>query len=316
MARKIQLLCLLALGLFSLGKIEGGEFYGAVEALYWKPAHTPILAGRQIGPDGGGIRPRKNLLIYGEFDWGVRVQGGYAFCCNFVDLSYLYYDSSTNSNFSAAPGSVIRFPSGAATDNLTNLKSKLDWRYQNVDFRFGRCLLEGCCWELFSYLNGRWVEVKLHNLDTGYRSGSAVADTFLQKSKFQGGGLGLGICSIYTLFDSLKIKGSFGAMGIYGEQNHSISRFFETDIPNSTLILKENPRNYLLPAIEFRLGAAYPFCLGCFHFAVEAGYELDYYFNITKHNVAIDRNAEDDVVHLNYYDAGFGGPYFRLSATF
>lgn len=304
-------------GLFLCDKVKGEEFYGSIEALYWQPTHSPIVAGRQIGPDGGGLRPRENLLIDGSYDWGFRVQGGYDACSFFVDLSYLHYNSSTKESFQAAPGSVIRMPSGSTTDNLRSLQSELDFKYQNVNLCYGYYFIRDCCWEVYTYCNARWLKLNFSNFDVGARfTIGSRPETFLQKSNFHGGGLGVGVGAAYSFWKKLALHFSCGSMIILGDHNHDVIRFFESDIANALLTVDEKPRVFALPEIEFRLAISYPFCLSRLHFLAEIGYELDYYFNIIRHNIGIDRDGADDVVQLSYFGAGFGGPFVRLSVGF
>ncbi|MCH9625120.1 MAG: hypothetical protein S4CHLAM123_02890 [Chlamydiales bacterium] len=290
-----------------------GQFYGAFDTLYWQPSHVPVVAGRQIGPDGGGLRPRENLLINGEYDWGVRGQIGYERCEFFVDLAYLYFNTETTSHFTAAPGSVIRMPASA---DLQSLQSDLDWRYQNIDLRCGHSIFRTRCTHLYGYGNARWVDILFANLDTGVRTTPAAQpDTYSQKTTFNGGGLGVGIGAQYHVLCGLGLRGQLGLMSIIGTLDPKIE-LFEADTGNSSLRVDEDPRSCIIPALEFRFGLEYAFCLCLFKLSTEIGYELDTYFDTIRHNIGIDRDGVDDVVQLTYYNAGFGGPYFRLSARY
>jgi len=292
------------------------DYYGDIEALYWKPSHAPIIAGRQIGPSGGGLRFRENFIIKGDHDWGVRARFGYAGCGFFLDASYLYYDESNTSSFTAAPGSVIRMPSGAGSDNLQFLSSKLSWRYQNVDVRYGHHFLRDCRSTFYAYGNARWVKVEFSNLDTGIRTTPLVnPDTYLQKTDFNGGGLGVGVGGRYALCWGFGLGGSLGAMAVIGDLDPTIA-LFEADIGNSFLTVEENAATCVLPALELRFGLDWSKQCRCLKLGAEVGYELDTYFDLTRHNIGIDRDGADDVPQLTYFGTGFGGPYFRVSARY
>lgn len=297
--------------------LEGGEWYGAVEGLYWEPLHLPVIAGRQIGPDDGVTRPRENLLITGSYDWGIQAQVGYDFCPGFVDLSYLYFHSSSMAHYTAAPGSVIRMPSGAPSDNLEFLRSKISWEYTKVDVRAGYYLARAACWSLYGYGKGEWVKINFRNLDTGIRfTPNSVPDSFLQESDFEAGGVGFGLGTRYQLWHNFGVQGSCGFLVLFGDLNHNLVRFFEPDVADSELSLEEASDTYALPAIEFCLSIRYLFSCSCIQIIPEIGYQCDYYFSAVRHNIGIDRDAADDVPILGYFNGGFGGPYIRLALTY
>ncbi|MCH9628188.1 MAG: hypothetical protein S4CHLAM2_18430 [Chlamydiales bacterium] len=295
-----------------------GEFYGDLEALYWKPVIPSVIVGRRIGPNGGDVRARENLLISGGDDGGGRARVGYTTCAYFADLAYLYYCSGNRASFSANPPSTrIRMPAGTGADDLSSLSSQLNFRYQNVDGRLGRCFIDGPSYTFYLYGNARWVDVCFSNRSRGVRFDAPVGsiDTYTQKTHFQGGGVGAGFGGWYELICGLRFNGSLGIGAVIGNLDPTVEILASTG--NLSVATDQKPSTYTLPAVDFRLGVDYQWCLYGLFMKFGVGYELDYYFDIIRHNIGgTDRDGADDVPHLNFYSAGFGGPYLKLGVSY
>ncbi len=308
------LLIFLVLGI----EVNCGEFYSDLDVLYWKPVIPSVLAGRRIGPNGGGVRPRENLLISGSNGWGVRPRIGYKTGTYFADLAYLYYCSGNSESFSANPPStVIRMPAGTDADDLSFLRSRLNFRYQNLDGRLGHYLINRKSHALYVYANGRWVDILFSNRDRGIRSDAPVGavDTYTQQTRFQGGGVGAGFGGEYQLFSQFRLNGLLGVLAVTGNIDPKAEMLASTG--DFSIKTDQNPNAYILPAVEFRLGIDYQLCLYGLLVNAGVGYELDYYFNVIRHNIGgTDRDATDDAPHLKFYGAGFGGPYLRLGVSY
>ncbi|MCH9628187.1 MAG: hypothetical protein S4CHLAM2_18420 [Chlamydiales bacterium] len=306
--------------LFGLALTKEGlshEFYGELEALYWKPTHAPIIVGRRLTNFGTGFRPRENLLVTSAADWGVRGRMGYKRDRGFVDLAYLYYGSSNQAHFNATPPSTIRMVSGSNSDDIASLSAELNWRYQNVDARIGYDLIAYSEGQLYLYGNVRWVEVVFHNQDVGVRSDPPVGalDIYTQRTCFDGTGLGLGLGGWYPFFWRLRVGGSLGVMSLIGCLDPEIT-LFEADTGNELVRVRERHKTYVIPAFEVRFGVDCHFSLCGLRIGAEIGYELDYYQDVIRHNIGIDRDGADDVPQIDYYGAGFGGPYIRFGVNY
>ncbi len=317
MKNRILVLSFLFLNLAVTRQSFSHEFYGEIEALYWKPTHAPIIVGRELTNLGSGFRPRENLLVTSAADWGVRTRIGYKRCRCFADLAYLYYDSGNRAHFNATAPATIRMVSGSNSDDISSLSAELNWRYQNVDVRLGYDLIQHVGRTLYLYGNARWVNINFFNQDVGVRSDPPVGtlDTYTQQTDFDGVGLGAGIGGWFPLFNKVRIGGSLGLMSLIGCLDPKIT-LFEADTGNALVSVSEKHKTYVIPAFEVRLGMDYQFYLCGIRVSTEIGYELDYYCDVIRHNVGIDRDGSDDVPHIDYYSAGFGGPYIRLGVNY
>ncbi len=304
--------------LFSFFQLEGAcTFKSSLEALYWSPVQDPVPVGRRtvVSPNDPG--PREDLLQTAGSQWGVQALVGYQWNRQGLDLTYAYFCSVKTVGYEPNGFPVMVIPGsdtdGGLNDDVQFIHAKTSSLYQKVDLRYASFL--GSCQELYYvYCNARWIEVDLKNLDRGKRvDPGPFTDYFHQTSSFQGAGLGFGLGAHFPWRCGLGMGGRAGFMGIMGRQKIFYDFLSQR---SGNLQLDEKPTTLFSPAFDFRLALDYRFCLGCLMVQAEVGYQLDYYIDVTRHNLWVGQSIEDDVVQLANFNMGFGGPFLSLSAYF
>lgn len=289
------------------------HFHGAIDTLFWKPIQTPIAVGRRtvlIAEDSG---PREDLLLKPDSQWGVQAELGYLCNNQALDFNYTYFCSCNKEDYDLDGFPTLRIPGGETADNLQFISASTTVLYQKGDLRYAQ-FLDSCCSQFYIYTNVRWTEIKLENLDLGKREQPGpFTDSYDQASRFSAGGLGFGLGGSYELGQGLSVVARGGLMGLIG--NLKMLQTVYISESEEALILKPQSYTIMTPALDFRLGIGHflPACLCTLE--AEIGYQMDYYFDVTRHNMWVGA-AEDDTVQLNAFNQGFGGFYFRLAAYF
>ncbi|MCH9628186.1 MAG: hypothetical protein S4CHLAM2_18410 [Chlamydiales bacterium] len=304
--------------LLSFLPLEGAcTFKSSLESLYWSPVQTSIPVGRRTVASPNDPGPREDLLQTAGSQWGVQALAGCQWQKKALDLTYTYFCSAKTIGYQPNGFPVMVIPGsdtdGGVNDDVQFIRARTGMLYQKVDLRYAHFL--GSCQEpYYVYCNARWIEVDLTNLDRGKRvDPGPFTDYFHQTSSFQGAGLGFGLGARFPWKYGLGIGGRGGFMGLIGKQKIFYDFLSQR---SGNLQLDENPVTLFSPAFDFRLALDYSFCLGCLLVQAEAGYQLDYYIDVTCHNLWVGQAIEDDVVQLANFNAGFGGPFLSFSAYF
>ncbi len=303
------------------------EIYLDIDALYWKTMHCPIfVARRSIGNQAslGSPRPRDDLYHMGEFDGGVRARLGYQQCNTFTDLSYLYFYSKDDESEDMDDFNRMRMAFLPGVNNqsrVLNVASKAEFRYQNVDGRFGRFFCFSDCFNAFFYGNARWVKIDFkQSLEGTSEDIPSSPNSAKQDSHFNGAGLGLGTGARYRICGNFGLTATTGVMAIIGESN--LKNFASTWDENSGLhdsfLDNQETWCHILPAFDFRVGLEYACCWHCFDMRVEVGYELNYYNNILRYasENSFPSPGSAEIPVFSCQDIGFGGPYLNIQFTF
>ncbi|MCC5832637.1 MAG: hypothetical protein JJU12_06300 [Chlamydiales bacterium] len=324
-----------------------GNFYGTVEGLYWRVNHDPIgIARRANGNVNEPVYLIDDTYHYGRYSGGVRARAGYEACAFFADIAYLYFSdtdkkSQNRDRFSfmtlAGETPFNNDPTFGDEDavvigpqiNYDSVNSRARFRYQNVDLRFGYTFCPICCFEPFVYVDARWVKVDYRRTLYGEGFDGSTGESLLlnssTRSRFSGGGLGLGLGGRYTLFGKFGIASSFNFIALIGETLFNYSASQPVLFENQGIIQDFNPNferskkwDHVFPGVEFRIGVDYAFCLCNFDFVVEVGYELDWYSNLLFYPSKNEPFAVGSagIPTFTSQDIGFSGPFFRLTAAF
>jgi len=304
-----------------------GQFYVDIEALYWNTNHHPIFANRRQNQlssgsaDTSGRRSEKYILP--DYDWGVRGRIGYDTPCYFADISYLYYCSDDSQNQDRGDFDQM-FAPGLGGQNANNenpffVNTKAKFKYQNVDFRYGHYFCVSDCFKPFVYFNARWVRVDFDLDGHGILSGTTDGVyEYSQDSKFNGGGLGFGVGTHYSLWCNFGIGSHLGTMALIGETKNKFS-VYNDGLSSDQKLIDTGTQSWchVIPGLEFRIGLDYAFCWCSFNGEIEVGYEINQYFNILRYaSINVMTGTNGRIPPIQEQDIGFAGPFFRLGLHF
>ena len=239
-----------------------------------------------------------------QLDWGFRVFGAYLSRCSFIGVSYQWYESKVADSLTGTQ-LVSR-----QNDTVNRVKANLRLEYQNVDVRWGKFLHRTCGCAFYLYGNARWVDLKYRRTVQGATTAGFVR-TFTQRSKLQGGAVGVGAGADFDLWCDIGIFGDLNLLGVIAERS---TRDTQTLIASAgatpaTVQFRYGSDTCINPELDFRLGLNYTYTCGCWTFVGEVGYELDYFweafafsnFNAQTGPFSTFRTCED---------VGFSGLFF------
>jgi Legionella pneumophila major outer membrane protein precursor len=310
---------LFAMAVFGSCTARFCDFYGGVEALYWKPAHCPIPYVRAENTDGS-LDPHAAPSITGDYDWGFRVHVGGTRECRFTDVAYHWLE--TNDTAGAEKGSFTNFrlPGRSDGSDVLAARAKLHSRYQGIDWRVGYSMAL-CGAELRFYGDIRWTDLDLFMRTAGPEGdvpGNPIA--FLElHSRYSAGGIGAGIEGVFPLWCDLSFGTRVTVTGLVGDASlkrfvaHSNDGEIESDfyIPTS--------RTTVNPLLDVRFELSYDRCVCGRMWKAKLGYEIDYILNplvywTTTEDDQPGSGGEFPITGCN--DFGYAGIYFGISASF
>ncbi len=244
--------------------------------------------------------------LHCPLDWGFRVFGTYLSKCSFTGLSYQWFQST-------AADSVTGVQLVSRQGNQVNrTQAKIRLEYQNVDFRMGKFLHRACGCAFYVFGNVRWVDLEYKravrdHLTTTGMSGDIEINS--QKSKLQGGALGIGTGADFDLWCDVGIFGEANILGVIAErsttdmQTQTLTTGITTNIPS-----RYGSNTCINPELDFRLGLNYTYTCGCWTVVGEIGYELDYFWNAFAVN-NVDSTGPTSLFR-KCEDVGFSGLFF------
>ncbi|MCH9627441.1 MAG: hypothetical protein S4CHLAM2_10810 [Chlamydiales bacterium] len=300
------------------------EWYASVDALYWTVGHAPIFAAIKV--DNNDNPDRQPLYMKGTYDGGARARFGFRESNKFADISYLNFYAPESKFFVRGDAFNFMIPSGgrAGTNSAVNfLDVTVQFRYQNVDLRYG-VPLPACCHVLpFAYAHVRWVRVDYTYDAQGELSSSFFGGSVFrmkQHSGFQGGGLGLGLGGTYPFWKNFNLRSNLGLLALIGSTYFDyLSRDDGVFGSFPTIFTKRETWNHVIPGLDFQISLNYNFCLcRCFAIALELGYELDWYADILNYSSInlIPQGGNGRVMPFSTQSLSLGGPFFRLTVGY
>lgn len=309
-----------ALSLLAAASVNAscGKFCGGVEGLYWKPIHSPIpfatAADLTVDPTVKPTEQRAHLFD-GVSDWGVRAHIGYECGCLFTDLSYLYFDSSGHKAAQRNGAGVFGIQGlFGLPPSVEEIKSRLNEKYQYVDWRLGATVCCGPCGSIRAYGNVRWADINWRS-----ETHAVGFDAFYkQRARFDGAGLGFGLEAQAPIFCGLGAHGRIGLMGLIGSSRLAEQRVFN---PTTTTPFFRNVKlipvsaSTIVPVSEFRVGLDYTYCCSCFTFVGFVGYELDYFHDTLGFSSSVE-SGSNGLPDVSVKSIGFGGLYFGIRVCY
>lgn len=289
--------------------VARGDFYGGIEALYWKPTHCPIPFANAERENG--ITDRKFFNIKSDYDWGARGRIGYACNCFFADIGYLWLQNCDHVKVKKNGFDSLNIQGDGS--NIDLVRSDLKFRYQHADLRFGHLLHKCENSSFYVYGNVRWMEIDFHNVTRG--SSSAAKAFFGQDACFQAGGPGVGLGGKFSICNGFAVGGRLGVMSMIGRSsvNREVSLKNDGgDIENHRLIPESS--TCIVPGTEVDLNISYSRRCRCTRLGIVLGYELDYYLDPLSFS-----STDEDTENLpmrTCQNVGFGGPYIGAWVKF
>jgi hypothetical protein len=258
-----------------------GEFGVSIEALYWRPCSCEreyLFSPELETSRASSINPKP--------EWGFRLGIDYlsADTCRLAALDWTLLRSTTTQE--AGGGGLI------AT-------AKQRVRYDRVNLRGGYYLHHSSCIDLYAFAGVRYLYVDL-------RQSEGRPNLWLsENSRFQGGGLELGLGGEYRMSCGLNLVGQAGPTASIGRRT------------NHAPVLHLPSRTICAPGLDFRIGINYTKQCRCLAFTGEVGYELNYFYGLLalpRDGAIVDRPVTGELTSCR--NIGFAGPYARVRIGF
>ena len=309
-----------------------GTFVAGVDVLYYKPTMCPWRFVRAESADGLANNFRYPSLKP-DYDWGVRVFGGYTQGCFFAQMGYQWMRSKDTvravrtsqeiGGFGFVIGELL-IPGANAGWNSATARLKLT--YQNVDLQIGQSVIRkgGCDWQVFGSIRWVYLEETRQLRGEGFESPSntnPVTGKFDSISRFNGAGLGVGTRGDFNICGNLDAFGELNLMAIIGDRHLRKRRVVEFD--GEVFNFNYNSHTCIVPGSDLRIGLRFSMYACNATLVGELGYELEYYLNALEG----DRTSFIDITTTTdgrfaggsepaCRDVGFAGPYAGLRFLF
>jgi hypothetical protein len=309
---------LLTSSLFAQSASSGGSLWDCCSgcwevggAALWQQTCVQNFIFADDQTRGVGITTKHNLIdVKPRFSWGFKIWGGWYSCdnCNFASLTWKHLWSHKDSRTYTAKATLILSNVGGTVSS--SVFGRQATAYDTAYLSLGRTLYCGCDSRFYSYGSIRYVrgEIRRYAKDN-------LGDFFKDRSKFQGGGLEVGIGGEYSLGCKLSLVGQLGGMILLGRRTHYFARGIVeggVNLVTNSITIKSITK--CVPAIDARLGINYTYdwcACGCnLRLVGEIGWEMDYYWNM----LALYPYASS--THLDPTNFGTNGPYASLVLRF
>ncbi len=293
---------------------ECGGFSIEAEGLYLQPLYCDFHYATATIDTTGEQRARS---VKGSFDWGFRVRGSLkTHACSTWTLSYTRFIGVAQSCY-VRSGLINTSPlvvAGITGVDQYVADAVVNTRYQTVDLRLTQKLSKASL-QLEAFAHVQWLDLRQREQVRSIRK--VIRENFFgqffdQTAKFNGGAIGAGLGASVHVWQGVRLRGEFGAMGAVGEQSMPNNRSLQ-DLTNA-FERRNLSRICAVPGIQAR-GAIY--CaqpLGCVDVRVEVGYELTHYWRIIRAMVPVLGSTATG--NFQCFDLGFAGPYIELNVRY
>lgn len=273
----------------------------------------------------------KNHLksVKSDYDWAYNVSLGYIFpgTANDFAVTYSNFNHSSKDSVAETDPFLITatvpfiFPADVLLDKS---EASARYNYQTLDFDFGQHFNIGCNTHV-KLIGG----VRLADLESSFKAHyegivaepELLGETFIaktdRKSKFEGAGPRLGTAVEYNLGNGFGVVGQAATSLLVGNirsnftQNEAVlddgADVFEVTVSNH-----RGKHTHVVPNLNAKLGVNYnyQFCNPTrTKMTLEAGYQVDHYFNVDDRINSFDAFATGNVQAIN---TSFSGPYIGL----
>ncbi len=306
-------------------------FYDAgIEGLYIKPSACEFdygTLGKFSDIEFTNVTTVSTEKVKPSYGWGLRVFVGWEDKCRdlFSQLDWVYIHSTARSSFDASAvvdTAFLPFIQEIEDVDLTGTGS-LRYRYNRINWRWGRYFHQ-CCWGEFYFFSGlSYVELRQKRKFASTFGVGGVRSQF-DHARFDGAALELGIGGEMALLCNFNLAGYAGILAALGSQRlHGM--YVQNQDSARRIDLNAKSITRCLPGLELRLGINYAVCCGCFEGVMEVGYELNHYFGILsnyKFDSIVLRNEQQGEGELvgqlatECRSVGFSGLYGSLKIYF
>jgi Legionella pneumophila major outer membrane protein precursor len=210
-----------------------------------------------------------------ELDWGFRVFGRMVKDCNFIGVSYQWFESRAKD--SSVGLGTVRNLSGIVANKA---EAALRLEYQNLDVRLGKYIHRVCGCDFYLFGNARWVDLRYNRHTRGVTIEGLVFNGN-EKSTLEGGAIGVGGGAEYDMWCDVGLFGDLNLLGVVAQRstNNVFAPTNNTGANNTSTKVAYASDTCINPEIDFRIGINYTYTCGCWSFVGELGYELDYFWN-------------------------------------
>ena len=263
-----------------------------------------------------------------HFHWGFRVWASWysEVPCLFANATYKHihsYRDGKSVDIAPYPVAVINHIGEVFEDPTSSLSARQRTLYDTAYLRFGHNFYCDCDSFFYAFVDGRYVGAEIQrNVNFQAIEGRNSPAFWEEKSRFDGGGLELGVGGEYGICGCLSAAGFFSTMGLIGNRSDSWERN-QTFQGIGTIVDDYKKRNFVNSIVGFNLRAGLNykdcFCLCGYPVRVvgEIGYEIDYYVNILGLRLisylatpAFADTTLPDATHANF---GTSGLYLSLA---
>ena len=288
-----------------------GDWEVGAHALYWTPVtcqYTYVVNNPPANTGQAAAGSASALKC--SADWGFRVFGRYLCDCTFLGLSYQWFDSKVADS---RTGENLVARTGIQADGRVTARQTIE--YQNVDFRWGKYLHRACGCNFYVFGNARWIDITYRRSIRQQVLNTDNINLFREKSKLEGGALGVGVGAEFDLWCDIGLFGEANVLGVIAERSTRNVGLFVPTGENRTISYPSD--TCINPELAFKLGLNYTYTCGCWTFVGEIGYELDYFWDAFAFPRTFDTSpfTGSDWV-LDCQDVGFSGLFFGAKVLF
>jgi hypothetical protein len=309
---------------------NGGVTFG-VSGLYLRPTSGGNAYAFVSEVTPGGIFKNHLKSVKPDYDWGYSVSLGYIFqgTANDVNLTYTNFNHHTKDSvadtgpFFIAATTPFIFPGDVILDKSL---ASASYNYQTLDVDFGQHFNIGCNTHV-KLIGG----VRLADLESSFKTrydgvmvdpGLLLGDAFVgnteRKSKFEGAGPRVGTAVEYSLGNGFGVVGQATTSLLVGNvrsnhlQHEVVLDGDDVNVFEVTTSEHRGKHPHVVPNLNAKLGVNYnyQFCNPTrTKLTLEAGYQVDHYFNVEDRINGFDAFATGNLQAIN---TSFNGPYVGL----
>lgn len=293
----------------------GFNTYVTLEGLYWVAKENGLIIAQEgvpaPGAQTGDVPPtsynfRGNILrIDPDWDWGFRLGVGYNLCFDEWDVKATWTSYRTNKDAKfQSDGSTYALNlwghSDVSSSSASSLiKSHFDFKYDTLDFEWGRAFGAGQCFCLRPYFGIRagWIDQTLTDFNQvalENRPGQSLSTDLKALSDFTGAGLRFGLDGRFDLLCDLSLFGIASYSLVYGSFDASFKESVNGDNPNSglpavqDLIIADAQDCFHMGTSSLQLGLGIQwnrgFCCDRYRFGLHLSWEQNLWFQLNQMN--------------------------------
>ena len=263
------------------------------------------------------IGPRKEHEL--DYHSGFRVQGMYALSDCYRDIRFAWAHLDVNDTASVS-GPFLHPTKGyhqfTVGEYSGSAISKIDFDFDRVELLFGHRFIN--CYGLEAILEAGLqyakIETKQHITYAPTRGFDHIVNT---DSRYWGVGPQIGLNLAYDVFSCFSVVGVANGALLVG---NSEMRNVIGDRTAITVDTKSDDIRRLVPSFQMRAGLNYSFCLACFTFDFEGGYEFLAYLHPLANSIGWFNNfGPNDLPGSSaeyYSNTHLHGPYLSVTLAF